>query len=299
MNQIKKTLISIYQFIDFHTRIKYLYKKYNKLLNIRSSEETLDFIIRNRVSVARFGDYEFMSINEESNNFQTADKKAAERLKEVLSSNLSNLIVCMPYGFKSQTHLNEHGRKWWTYFFVKYGKMITQYTHKDSIYFDASFTRYYMDSNKKGSKEMNEYVAKFKKIWWNRDLFIVEGNSTRFGVGDDFLEGAKSIKRIIVPPSNAFYHYNKIYNAVLENVPKESLVLCAIGMTATVLAYDLAKAGYQAIDIGHADIEYSWYKLGVDHKVAVSGKAVNEVGILEVNESTNQEYLSQIVTKIF
>lgn len=31
------------------------------------------------------------------------------------------------------------------------------------------------------------------------------------------------------------------------------LILIALGMTATVLAYDLSKAGFWAIDIGHID----------------------------------------------
>ncbi len=58
-------------------------------------------------------------------------------------------------------------------------------------------------------------------------------------------------------------------------------------MTATILAYDLAKEGYQAIDIGHADVEYVWFKMGVDHKVPIAGKNVNEVGIND-ESSDNQ-----------
>ena len=44
--------------------------------------------------------------------------------------------------------------------------------------------------------------------------------------------------------------------------PNEYLILLALGPTATVMAYNLAQKGYQAIDIGHIDIEYEWYRMG-------------------------------------
>ena len=53
--------------------------------------------------------------------------------------------------------------------------------------------------------------------------------------------------------------------------------MIALGATATVLAYDLAKDGFRAIDIGHADIEYEWMLSGATEKVPVKSKYVNEV----------------------
>ena len=35
--------------------------------------------------------------------------------------------------------------------------------------------------------------------------------------------------------------------------------MAALGPTATVLAYDLCSARYQALDIGHLDVEYDWF----------------------------------------
>jgi hypothetical protein len=42
----------------------------------------------------------------------------------------------------------------------------------------------------------------------------------------------------------------------------DKLILIALGPTATVLAYDLAKKGYQAIDIGHLPSCYEVVKNG-------------------------------------
>lgn len=70
-------------------------------------------------------------------------------------------------------------------------------------------------------------------------------------------------------------------------------------MTATVLAYDLAKNGYQAIDIGHIDIEYEWMLMGATEKIPVPGKFTNESqGGHDVVQCLDPGYLSQIITRI-
>ena len=79
-------------------------------------------------------------------------------------------------------------------------------------------------------------------------------------------------------------------------------MLLSLGMTATVLAYDLAKLGYWAIDMGHLDIEYEWYLKGdnnMDKPLSVKGKFTNEaVGGNEVGECTDAQYLNEIIYKV-
>jgi hypothetical protein len=53
-----------------------------------------------------------------------------------------------------------------------------------------------------------------------------------------------------VPPNNAFAEYDRILAECLAK-PKDSLFFISAGMTATVLAADLADAGRQALDMGH------------------------------------------------
>lgn len=75
--------------------------------------------------------------------------------------------------------------------------------------------------------------------------------------------------------------------------------MIALGMTATVLAYDLAKAGLWAIDIGHIDVEYEWFLRGATEKIALNGKFVNEApGGREVAELNDPVYESQIIMEI-
>ena len=74
--------------------------------------------------------------------------------------------------------------------------------------------------------------------------------------------GAESIQRIIGPAENAFHAYDKILECCKDQA-KDKLFLLALGPTATVLAYDLCKMGYQAVDIGHIDLEYEWFLKGL------------------------------------
>ena len=67
-----------------------------------------------------------------------------------------------------------------------------------------------------------------------------------------------------------------------------------------MLAYDLAKKGYQAVDIGHFDIEYEWYLRGVkEHKVIIEGKYINEVaGGAVVGDIDDSLYSGQVISAI-
>ena len=72
-----------------------------------------------------------------------------------------------------------------------------------------------------------------------------------------------------------------------------------MGPTATVLAYDLACAGFQALDIGHIDLEYEWMLAGTGGKTLIKGKYNNEVAggdIVEYIPDSNYE--KQIVARL-
>ena len=118
---------------------------------------------------------------------------------------------------------------------------------------------------------------------------MVEGETTKNGIGNDLFDNTRSIKRIICPAKNSFRVYRKILNAILK-VDKSYLVLISLGPTAAVLACDLSKLGYQAIDIGHANSQYKKF-LKRKRKRQIYGK--NDYN------NTNENYNKQIIFKIF
>lgn len=137
-------------------------------------------------------------------------------------------------------------------------------------------TRFYLPF--KNKKQNIESIEKLKDYFSYKSILIIEGENTRFGVGNNLLKNVKDVKRILAPAKNAFSVYNKLIEEACK-FPKGTIVLIALGPTATVLAYDLCKEGYQAIDIGHLDIEYEWYLSGAKKKVPVKYKDVSEVSI--------------------
>jgi glycosyltransferase family protein len=115
-----------------------------------------------------------------------------------------------------------------------------------------------------------------KTIWAGRRVIMVEGRLTRFGVGNDLLESAHSVRRIICPERNAYRQYRRILDA-MPQPDASTLVLVALGPTAKPLVHELAGRGYQAIDIGHLDIEYEWFLRKATRKILIPGKYVDEV----------------------
>ena len=128
----------------------------------------------------------------------------------------------------------------------------------------------------------------------DRDVIICEGEKTRMGVGNDLLDNWKSIKRIICPSENSFDKYDEILET-LKKQPKDSLILIALGPTATVLVYEMSKEGYQALDLGHLDIEYEWCIRNATKREKIINKYTNEViqGD-EIQDVEDQSYKNQI-----
>lgn len=283
--------------------------RYNKLrderakLNIYNSEDTVRKIINTNCSVSRFGDGEFQIIQFyrknctfETNSFQQYSSKLGKRLNEVLNSpSTDNHIVCIPYAFKKSSVHKGYSRIFFERETLNWvPELFTNI--ENNTFFDACFTRFYM--GKKDIKHYPLYIQLLKGIWENKDILFIEGEQSRLGVGNDLFDNTRSIKRILCPATNAFEHYNDILDAC-KAYGHNKLLLLALGQTATVLAYDLSRLGYWAIDIGHIDIEYEWYLRRAKRKVAIPGKYVNEVeeGRL-FTECEDREYQKQIIKTI-
>ncbi len=271
--------------------------KKNKI-TVLNDEETINKIVNEKKSIARFGDGEFKAILgiEKDALYQDPSKQLTKRLKEVLDSRINNLLVCIPKAFNNLKGYKKESRHYWYNFFRWYGKDVITLISSNYKYGNASFTRWYLEYQDKSN--MENKITNMKRIWNNRDLVIVEGEYTKMGVGNDLFDNSKTLKRIIAPNKNAFASYNEILDEI-KKVHKDSLILMALGPTATILAYDLAKEGYQALDVGHIDIEYEWYLRKAESKIMIEGKFVNEAG--GIDESKNiidKKYEDSIISRV-
>ena len=292
--------------------LDFVYRQYNKFvaiplarrklkdIKILDSMASIQYIIDNKCSVSRFGDGEFDVIMGGSEGYTRPDEKLAVSLKNVLmSTDAPNHIVGIPLPMKGISGLRPLSRDFWGFFVKNNIDKILPLLSKNRTYIDTQLSRFYIAYTDK--RNCAKHVALLKKIWDGRDVVIVEGTQSRTGVGNDLYDNAKSLKRILGPAKDAFDVYDKMLNAITSNVSKNQLILMSYGPCATILAYDLAKLGFQAIDLGHLDIEYEWFRTGAKTATAVKGKFTNEAeseGGHLVDDCLDKEYLNQIICDI-
>lgn len=307
MNKLKQVMHGVQ---EMYYRSKY--RSYQRFLHNRSmmpkvinTHDTLDALINGKKSISRFGDGEFVWIQQQSRgSFQKNSPELANRLLEVLHSNNPNVLICIPDVFTSVHRFTTSSRLYWERELALEGRQWINFLQLEREYYDTQVTRPYMDlSDKSAAKDI---FNQFSAVWFERNVLIVEGAMTKFGVGNNLLSGANSVNRIICPPTNAFDLYDEILKQTVKYATRmaDTLVLIALGPTATILAYDLQDLyQIQSIDVGHLDIEYSWFLQGAKEKVGVKGKYVNESKeklTHGIDSHDNQErlYMTQIVHQV-
>lgn len=272
-----------------------------KLPKVASVEDTCERIVSEKCSISRYGSGEFeIILGKQEDVYQNYNPQLAERLKDILTSDMQNHIVAIAddYGTMEglskkdkdviRRYMTEEKRK------LHYGLL-----DMDKEYYNAYISRPYViyphdeEEVEKAGKRFND----LRRIWDKQDILFVEGDKTRMGIGNDLFGNAGEIERIIAPNENAFDVYDEIYDAALE-YGRDRCILIALGPTATVLAYDLAKAGYWALDIGHLDLEYEWFLKGNDrsyipHKY--NNEVLGDTNVVPINDSS---YNGSIVCRI-
>lgn len=264
-------------------------------IRVRDNDETLEKLYKERLSIARFGDGEMNIMRGNPIDFQKYNKILADRLTEILKGGQGRCLIGVPPVLRSLRGFRIQAKRYWVenlYDNYEWWKE----SLGDKERYSANITRPYIDY--KDRKKASAWFRQIKKLWDGRKALIVEGTGTRFGVGNDLLAGALEVKRVVCPARDAFSLYREILECAL-GFDKSYLVLAALGPTATVLAYDLARYGYQAIDIGHCDIEYEWFLKKARYKEAVEGKFTNEVkGASQVAQCRDEAYLGQVAAYI-
>lgn len=271
-----------------------IYRLFHKAPKIASIYETLKYILDTGCSVSRFGDAEMKVIRKDNISYQPNSEELGDRLIKVLNSPIPNHIVCLIDAFESLEQYDEHTRFFLRKHLSYFRPLWYKYLVKDRQYYNSFMTRCYLmfqDKSKAGA-----YFDMLKKIWSGRNVLLVEGRNSRLGVGNDLFAECRQVKRILGPQLGAFCRYDSILQEILKFPQDEWLVLLALGPTATVLAYDLAGQGYQAIDIGNVDTEYEWYKMGTLSKVPIANKYVHEAGGFTGDaDFADAQYQTQII----
>ena len=228
-----------------------------KIPIIKTIDQTIETLINTEKSLVRFGDGEFELLEGKSISFQKSSQEISLRMKEVLSSKEDNIMVAIPkIIYEEKNNIPFHERSFWNMNGTKYRKIIFDYCDFNRIYYNAQVTLAFSSYLR---YDLETYFSKLQSIWNQKKIAIIIGNNIMKNIKYNIFDNASSIEYQIAPNINAFDRYNLI----LENakkIDKNKIIFIVLGPTATILAYDLAKEGYRALDIGHLIKSYDWYK---------------------------------------
>lgn len=270
VRMFRRVISVVFGFFWYHSSFNTLRK-----MQFYSDKEMID-MLSDGYSIARYGDGELRIVSDTPSDFyQKNDKKLAGKLLDVALLDEEKVIICFPKPLSTLKGLNLNAKLFWISNSFWNRKEWRKMVDLNRRYGNTQITRPYIDyRNKDGAQERYDNL---KRAWDGKKICIIEGEKTHLGEGNDLFENAKTIKRIIAPAKNAYDDFENILKKALA-VDKDCLFLIALGPTATVLSYELAKKGRVAFDAGHIDIEYEWMQGGAKKKVAVAGKSVNESG---------------------
>lgn len=256
-------------------------------------DETIDVLLNTEKSMVRFGDGEIVMIKGVDLMLQKASPEIAEGLAGILAYPHDDLIVTIPNIFETLSDHHRESRQFWRDHLLFCRKTYERYCNPDRVYYSTFVSRcYYYAADRSGC---GTQFAKIRKIWENRDVVVVEGEKTHNGVGNDLLDTARSVERIICPPSNAYGAIPAILDACTA-YDKDRLFLLSVGVAAKFLAVDLFGRGYRVLDIGNLDMEYEWF---VTRSPGKRKLAKHDLVTEEANRAAGHTaYLEQIKVRI-
>lgn len=211
--------------------------------DVWTEEQTIRHIIEHRSSICRFGDGEFkLMVGERHKSFQDVNPHLNARLEEVLNSEDPDILI----GIHPVRDFDSLGRIWQK-FIIRIGPEVLALLNPDRTYPSMGAFRVLPDHSE---AELVERVQLIKQIWQDRNILLVVGKNSRFTFEPELFNNARSVEFLYAPAKNAFAEYDDIVRRIRAYSPDQYLVMPVLGPTATVLAYDLARLGYQAIDFG-------------------------------------------------
>jgi glycosyltransferase family protein len=266
------------------------------LPKVKTIPETIDKILADNSSICRFGDSEFLYLVEKRDlPYQKQNERLRQYFEEILKSDIENILIGLPIGYQSLDNLKQDSRLTWRAVVAWTYPGLRKYLNLKKQYYNASMTRLYMDYE--DTSHSDGWFRKVRSIWENRPIILIEGEKSRLGIGNDLFSNANSVQRILGPYHNSFDRFDDLLSCARQQ-PKEYLYLIAMGPTAKPLAYELAKSGRQALDIGNLDVEYEWFLRGAKTKVIIEGKYTSEAkGGRIVADIEDKVYEEQVIAR--
>ena len=221
---------------------------------VMSPEQTVDMILSKHVSLCRFGDGEFDIMLKHANlPFQKYEEGLCKKLWDAWNCDGNNLLVATCSFYFDAWNVAHSA--WTKHYLHKVRNQLQAIHNPNRQYGAAELSCMY----KMGADiDLDNYYAKLRQIWEKQDIVLVHGAHIFDKLQYDIFDNAKSVEHIIVPNLHAFSEYDDILSR-LKTFDKTKLFILICGPTATIMAYDLARSGFWALDLGHVAKNYDWF----------------------------------------
>jgi hypothetical protein len=208
--------------------------------------ETLERVKSGRLSMARLGDGELALALDPSTaiSFHHGSPELQAELRAILrgqEADESRLLVCVP-GITVAYY-----RAYW----AKYWPALKPLLDRTRTYGNTSVTR-------EALFRLDPEAARraWRSVWDGRDVCFITGQGSRFQYDDELFGGLASRRTLYSLPRDAYSDVPRLIGEITASVPRETMILIALGPAATILAARLARLGYWALDIGHLPNAY-------------------------------------------
>jgi len=220
------------------------YKNKSIYPEVLSVDETIDLIIEKHMSLSRFGDGEFSLCFNKSIKFQDNDNALKRKLCQILKvCDDSNCLISIPE-FRGITRHTDYWKNYW----FENIENISTLLNKNYKYGNAGVTR----------EIKVHHLMKFPKIWDKKIGVFIFGKDSHFELIPQLFDNLTEKHFINGLSKNSWSCYDEILSEAKKYFHFENCIfLISLGPTATVLAYELAYKGKQAIDIGHISNIYN------------------------------------------
>lgn len=229
---------------------------------IMSPKDTISELIQRRVSFCRFGDGEISLMVGEDIAFQRSNVELAQRLAEILSSDIEDVLIGLPHcWWSSLQDLRPLPKEFIRTWVAQRRDSIVRLINPDKQYYDSACTQLYAIYK---NHELINYFEDVKKIWRDREIVIICGKTVFDRINTNIFECARKVEYQYAPSINAFDSYDEIFKQA-KQIDIKKIIIIILGPTATVLAYDLAQIGYHALDFGHIAKDYDFFCKKIKH----------------------------------
>ena len=214
-------------------------------VHVVGERETLQAICERRASIARNGDGEMEIILGRSIYFQEYDPTLSSRLRAILKAATPQFLVGIP-NFDAHHITRASKRKSWE----RYRRLFSHLIDPTLEYHSTAVSR----PGSVVGLDHSKHYQKFASIWAGRELVLVHHADVST---HPLFAGARRVHFVGCLAEHAFREYQPLLERARAYVHLPDVVFAiAAGPTAGVLAWDLAQAGVQALDVGHLTRAY-------------------------------------------